>query len=799
MATAPKLVDQYGKPVKSAPLVQPLGEPSNRKQRLAEQAAITPEKVYSAIKSAELGETVQLQDLLFRVSLDPRVTSDAEKRVGKLALYRFDVRPYEAEGQAVQDRDAEIAAFCRDALNRVRALADTFVHLGWARLRGWSVAEIQWGFAGNYFVPLAIRPRPTRNYRPMLDASESFEMYTDQGWAGAPLEPYRHIVHSLQCDGSVLLGGLLLRCVFPVAGKNWTLTQWNQLLDLVGTGITDVTYDEDKSGSLKTAKDIASTTGRQLWTAMSAAYKINRQFPSGTNAGHKELYYEENAAISEVLTGARLTTDQGQKGTQALGTVHQDNLDDLREGDATRLAETITDQLIVPLVVFNFGPQERYPYAVFQYEKAADLAKEIAVDKGLHEIGANLSASDLYDRYGRRAPESIEDLIPGAIAPAAGAPPAMAATGKPRAFSAKDTTATDEVLALDETLQKRALNVVEQAADLKAAIGGLRELVADVERAHTGRIAYEVYRTSALAHLAGLYRDMAEHNELPSDARAHAVSSLGRLQPARLWSLLQHDGLAPRPFATVIDEWADVPFQEAVDWFKRRGIVTAEQWAELDANYRHRAFYSSKIGTVNELRTVHDGILRGLESGASTQDVVRDLRQRLTGADGAPTYSRSYLRFLFDENVSAAQSFGRYQRQERTRDVRPYGRYVHFDSEHPRPAHVAIDGTILPLDNPWWAINTPKNGYGCHCERTTLDGDTIERRGWKVNDTAPGDVAEAGFDTTPDQMAAADERMSELKRVAADNELLYGYSIPDNVIVSTAAGKLVLVGERSSQ
>jgi hypothetical protein len=176
-----------------------------------------------------------------------------------------------------------------------------------------------------------------------------------------PIDPYRFLTHSVERDGSPILGGLLLRCVFPVIAKNWTWTQWSKLLDLVGGGISDVTFDPLLGGNLTNAQRVAETTGRQLWAAMSSAYKIQRHFPDGRAAGHKDFHYEANAAISEVLTGARLTTDQGEKGARSLGVVHQDELDDLRAGDAEDLAETITAQLLVPLIAINFGPQERYP------------------------------------------------------------------------------------------------------------------------------------------------------------------------------------------------------------------------------------------------------------------------------------------------------------------------------------------------------------------------------------------------------------------------------------------------------
>ncbi|MCS5516202.1 phage minor head protein [Pseudomonas qingdaonensis] len=45
----------------------------------------------------------------------------------------------------------------------------------------------------------------------------------------------------------------------------------------------------------------------------------------------------------------------------------------------------------------------------------------------------------------------------------------------------------------------------------------------------------------------------------------------------------------------------------------------------------------------------------------------------------------------------------------------PYGLYRHGDALT-RPQHLAWDGTVLPLDDPWWSTHTPQNGWGCKCK-----------------------------------------------------------------------------------
>jgi len=811
-----KLLDQYGRPIDARMLAAEYAEKNERRglfqkkdrPRLGTGAQITPEYIYSAIRAAENGETVKLQDLLFRVSFDPRVTADATKRLDKLRLFAWDVEPYESDGAAAGDAEDEHAAFAKEVLSGIPRFRRLLVHLNQAVLFGWSLVEIRWDWHGDKYLPVDFRARPPRDFRPL--SSGGFERWESFGWSKTPIDPYRFLTHSVERDGSPILGGLLLRCVFPVIAKNWTWTQWSKLLDLVGGGISAVTFDPLLGGNLTNAQRVAETTGRQLWAAMSSAYKIQRHFPDGRAAGHKDFHYEANAAISEVLTGARLTTDQGEKGARSLGVVHQDELDDLRAGDAEDLAETITAQLLVPLIAINFGPQERYPRFRLYHDESTDLQAELAVDRGLYEMGLPLSIDDVRQRYGRSAPldtgndvlqktttnaassladssrenaanDEDEPAVGGAtmrlhraLLPAAGESVSacelrVAGLLAAKGGAAADTTAPAEVFALDADLERRMRDACADAPSVAAMEGRLRDLLQGVERDHTGRVAYLLYHTSALGFLAGRYQVMRD----AADLRA----------------LRSFAGRAMRTFSTVIDDWSDLPMQEAVDWFKRKGVIDADLWQQIEPDLRKRSFYAAKLGTVNQMQTAHSAILRGLETGASRESVVKEM----AGQFGKQV-NRAYLRFLFDQNVATAQSHARWMRQKETIFDRPFGRYLTMGDADVRDAHRELHGTVLPLADGWWASNYPPNGYGCRCYVDTYDQATLDRRGFTVADSAPRFNAPAPFNTNPGQMDSAQERRNALDEAAAAGGLLSGYQPPASTVI-TGGQKPIIEGE----
>ena len=85
------------------------------------------------------------------------------------------------------------------------------------------------------------------------------------------------------------------------------------------------------------------------------------------------------------------------------------------------------------------------------------------------------------------------------------------------------------------------------------------------------------------------------------------------------------------------------------------------------------------------------------------------------------------LNIIYDTNMRTSYSAGRWvQMQENVAD-QPYGLYLHGASRVPRPEHLAMDHTCLPLDDPFWDIWAPPNGWGCSCSMISISRRQYER------------------------------------------------------------------------
>ena len=53
---------------------------------------------------------------------------------------------------------------------------------------------------------------------------------------------------------------------------------------------------------------------------------------------------------------------------------------------------------------------------------------------------------------------------------------------------------------------------------------------------------------------------------------------------------------------------------------------------------------------------------------------------------------------------------------QETRDALPYFKYISTMDEHTNPAHRALHGLVLPIDDPFWDDHTPPWSKGCRCQ-----------------------------------------------------------------------------------
>lgn len=208
--------------------------------------------------------------------------------------------------------------------------------------------------------------------------------------------------------------------------------------------------------------------------------------------------------------------------------------------------------------------------------------------------------------------------------------------------------------------------------------------------------------------------------------------------------------------------------REALDYFVANEVEPSlglrQAWAA-----EHRAAHSAaQLMEQDVLADIRDELSRALRDGGTFREFKNSLRDRLaargwwgerqvtdpvTGETRTIALGPRRLKTIFDTNLRMARAAGHWERIQATKETRPYLLYVLGPSERHRPEHVALAGTLLPADDPFWDVAFPPNGFGCRCSVRQLSVREAGLRGGVTERPIPrvdeGFRANAGRRRTP--------------------------------------------------
>ncbi|HMP93206.1 MAG TPA: phage minor head protein, partial [Phnomibacter sp.] len=77
-------------------------------------------------------------------------------------------------------------------------------------------------------------------------------------------------------------------------------------------------------------------------------------------------------------------------------------------------------------------------------------------------------------------------------------------------------------------------------------------------------------------------------------------------------------------------------------------------------------------------------------------------------------YNVHHLRTEYHYAATTAQNAARWAKYEAQKE-RYHLKYMTDNGPNVRPSHKALEGIVLPVDDPFWNQYAPKNGWNCHC------------------------------------------------------------------------------------
>lgn len=195
----------------------------------------------------------------------------------------------------------------------------------------------------------------------------------------------------------------------------------------------------------------------------------------------------------------------------------------------------------------------------------------------------------------------------------------------------------------------------------------------------------------------------------------------------------------------------DMTFKEAVEYFRERVPVTAEQFYKIAAEYRGLAFMVGGYTKAQILKKFYDELLAALEEGNTLSEFRANMNDFLK-AEGYEGLDPLQADNIFRTNIQTAYNVGHYQQMTDpgVMRLRPYWQYDAVNDSHTRPSHLAMDGRVFPADHPVWDTWFPPNGFRCRCTVKTLSKRQVEQRGLTVETSAPrAALPDPQFSTNP--------------------------------------------------
>ena len=185
------------------------------------------------------------------------------------------------------------------------------------------------------------------------------------------------------------------------------------------------------------------------------------------------------------------------------------------------------------------------------------------------------------------------------------------------------------------------------------------------------------------------------------------------------------------------------PNEAAAAYIRGKAVADPENFGDLPAQLKQRAFTVAGIEQMDVLRRIRDAVAK-LPEGASWDEAKRKIAAEMSpyvappqGGHVAPPQggrnqvaaARARAEFTLRTHGFQAYAVARHQQQTATADIFPYWKYETVGDSRVRPGHAALDGKVLRADDPWWKTHYPPWDWGCRCIVVALDEEDAKEIG----------------------------------------------------------------------
>lgn len=366
--------------------------------------------------------TQTYQDLIFKlfiemVDKDPHLRSTIFTRIKSVIARSREVLPFSSKRQ-----DKKIADFVKGALNKISHFEDALVGALFAPAFGISYLEIIWGLDDNgYIVPKELRHKWPGSFTYDEQLKLKYYKRSATGFVStvseyAPANKFITVRHCPLFDapfGSPLLITAFWYFFFKNGNmKFWVRAneRWGQpiVIGKLPSGCTD----EEKQGMKNILEKFANAGYLMTFGDQTIDTLDVNNFGSLTGTSFQNLCEYCDKQITKLFVGGALAIDEGTStGSRALGEVHETVRFEYTESDARMVNEAFNQQLIKPLVEYNFGKGANLPTWQIDVDKEEDKEKTAKFLTLLIDMGVPLKIDWIYEKYGIPVPQERDRVL----------------------------------------------------------------------------------------------------------------------------------------------------------------------------------------------------------------------------------------------------------------------------------------------------------------------------------------------------------------------------------------------------
>ena len=192
----------------------------------------------------------------------------------------------------------------------------------------------------------------------------------------------------------------------------------------------------------------------------------------------------------------------------------------------------------------------------------------------------------------------------------------------------------------------------------------------------------------------------------------------------------------------------DAAYAEAIRWFRQRVPVSDDDFDKLTERARAQSF---RVAGVTQLRLV-DSVMRSLDKAFANGETLAKFKQRASGvlarAWGGPHPHR--VEAIYRTETQRAYMRGRYRQltHPSTKNLRPFWIYDAVLDSSTTALCRGLNGTTLPLTDPFWKTHYPPLHHNCRSGVRALRRSDVAKRGGPTTDV-PDLRPDSGFGDTP--------------------------------------------------